>query len=315
MLSPKNRAVIAAAGSKKTQLISDQALDAPRERRVLITTHTRYNCEQIIRRLHEAYGCVPENVEVVTWYSFLMNQAARPYQSAITAQIDYAGSLNFKGSRSRFTSREKEPLRYYFDRNDDFYRDGLAEFAVRVDKVTCGKVIRRLERLYDELCIDEFQDLGGYDLDLIDLLFRSSIGVTVVGDPRQYTYSTNQSPRNQKYRGAGIVDWLKERPKACHIEERTQSWRCNQKICSWADKLFPEMSPTNSLNHEHTGHDDVFLLAREDVSVYVGKFQPTVLRWDKNTDTLGLRASNMRASKGCTFKRVLIFPPQTIAST
>jgi DNA helicase-2/ATP-dependent DNA helicase PcrA len=154
MPSLKNRAVIAAAGSLKTQFILDQALAAPSDRRVLITTYTRENCDQIVRRLHEAHGCVPANVDVLGWFTFLMNQAARPYQSAITGQIDYAGSLNFEASRSRFTSREHQPLRYYFDRNGDFYRDGLADFAVRANEATGGRVVRRLEGLYDAIYID-----------------------------------------------------------------------------------------------------------------------------------------------------------------
>ena len=58
--------------------------------------------------------------------------------------LDYARSLNFKGSRSRFTPRAKS-LQYYFDSNADFYRDGVAEFAVRTDMATNGRVVRRLE--------------------------------------------------------------------------------------------------------------------------------------------------------------------------
>jgi DNA helicase-2/ATP-dependent DNA helicase PcrA len=44
----------------------------------------------------------------------------------------------------------------------------------------------------------------------------------------------------------------------------------------------------------------------------MGKFQPTILRWDKNSDTFGLNAVNMRASKGCTYDRVLVVPPRTM---
>ena len=148
MLSPENRAVIAAAGSRKTQFIIDEALAAPPGRRILITTYTRENCDQISRRLQQANGCVPPNVQVLSWFAFLMNQAARPYQSAITGQIDFARSLNFKGSRNRFASR-RQPLGYYFDSNADFYRDGLADFAVAADKATRGRVIRRLAGLFD----------------------------------------------------------------------------------------------------------------------------------------------------------------------
>jgi superfamily I DNA/RNA helicase len=38
-----------------------------------------------------------------------------------------------------------------------------------------GAVIHRLENIYNYIYIDEVQDLSGYDLDLIELLFRSKI--------------------------------------------------------------------------------------------------------------------------------------------
>lgn len=311
MPSPRNRAVIAAAGSRKTQYIIDKALAAPADRRVLITTYTRENCDQIMRRLREAGGCIPQNVSVLGWFTFLMNQAAKPYQSAITGQIDHARSLNFEGKHPIGVPRSI-PLRYYFDRNGDFYRDGVAEFAVRADDTTGGRVIRRLEALYDEVYIDELQDLAGYDLEFLDLLFASRVQVTAVGDPRQYTYVTNQSTKNKKYRGCAMVDWLGERSASCVVEERTESWRCNQKICDWADALYPDLPRTTCRNLEPTGHDDVVLLAREDVRVYVEKHQPTILRWDKRADTMELPARNIKASKGCTFDRVLIFPTEPI---
>jgi DNA helicase II / ATP-dependent DNA helicase PcrA len=310
MQSPNNNlAVIAAAGSCKTQYIIDKALAAPESRRTLVTTYTRENCEQIVRRLQEAKGCIPPNVSVLGWFTFLMNQAARPYQSRLTGRIDYARSLNFEGKHPIGISH-KMPLRYYFDRHADFYRDGVAEFAVRVNQATGGRVMRRLEALYDEIYIDELQDLAGYDLPFLDLLFASKIQVTVVGDPRQYIYATTRHNKNRKYRGYAIVDWLKHRPTICPIEPRTESWRCNQEICDWADALFPDLPRTISRNLERTGHDGIFRVAHEDVPLYFETYCPSVLRWDKRTNTLGLAASNMKASKGCTFERVLIFPTQ-----
>jgi hypothetical protein len=149
-----------------------------------------------------------------------------------------------------------------------------------------------------------------YDLSFLDLLFASQIYTTVVGDPRQATYSTNRSAKNKQYRGQAIADWLKkkEREGVCTIEPRTESWRCNQEICDWADALYPDLPATSSHNNERTGHDGVFRLAREDVPNYVEKYRPTVLRWNKNSPTLGLIAMNIGVSKGSTFDRVLIFP-------
>jgi superfamily I DNA/RNA helicase len=309
MPSPTDYAVIAAAGSRKTQGIIEAALAAPAERRVLITTYTRENSGEVVRRIHRANGCVPPNVTVSPWFTFLISQAARPYQSAITGKIDYARSLNFKGQHPRGVPRSK-PLQYYFDPNADFYRDGVSEFVVHADQATGGLVVRRLEALYDEVYIDELQDLSGYDLNFLDLLFASSIRVTVVGDPRQHTYRTNQSLKNSQYLGHAMVGWLKQRSGVCVIKESTQSWRSNQEICDWADAIYPELPATTSQNDERTGHDGVFRVVREYVQEYVEQYDPTILRWNRNCDTMGFPAMNIGQSKGSTFDRVLIFPTQ-----
>jgi hypothetical protein len=274
---------------------------------VLITTYTRYNCDQIFGRIQAANGCIPPHLNVQGWFTFLINQAARPYQSAVTGQIDFVRSLNLKANRPPGIARANW-RNYYFDSNGDFRPEGVAEFACQANKSTGGLVIQRLEALYDEIYIDEFQDLAGYDLEFLDLLFASKIQVTIVGDPRQHTYSTNRSPRNRQYKGHAMLDWLQQRAGTCAIEPRTESWRCNQAICAWADALYPELPKTSSRNQTRTGHDEVVLLAQGDVPVYMEKFNPTILRWNRTSDTLGLPAMNIGVSKGSTFDRVLIFP-------
>ena len=308
MPSPSNRAVIAAAGSRKTQLIIEEALAVP-DKRILITTYTTENLNQITRRIEQLTGIVPANITVMGWFSFLMNQAARPYQATLTGEIDYIQSLNFLGQRSRFTPRT-DVRRYYLDRAHNLYRDGVADFACRADDATEGAVIRRLEAVYDRIYIDELQDLVGYDLDFIDKLLASTIEIVAVGDPRQHTFATNNARRNHKYRGAGIVDWLRQRQHLCTLEERLESWRCNQEICDWADRLYPAMTPTASRNTDRTGHDGVFKVASHDVPTYVTKYNPVVLRDSRRANTLGLPALNIGISKGSTYERVLIFPTQ-----
>jgi DNA helicase II / ATP-dependent DNA helicase PcrA len=310
MPSHNNQAVIAAAGSRKTQYIVDNALAAPADERVLITTYTTANCEEITRRICKANGYVPSNITVLGWFAFLMNQAARPYQATITGEIDYARSLNFKGQHP-FGVPRRWPLRYYFDSNADFYRNGVAEFAFYANQETNGRVIRRLEGLYEKIYIDEFQDLAAYDLKLLELLFDSKIGIEIVGDPRQQTYATNNNNKNSRYRGQAMR-WLNEHADKCEIEPRAESWRCNQEICDWADALYPDLPPTTSRNLERTGHDGIVFLTPSQVPAYVETHHPTILRWDKRNTTLGLASRNMKGAKGCTFDRVLIFPTKTM---
>jgi DNA helicase II / ATP-dependent DNA helicase PcrA len=307
MPSPSNLAVIAAAGSGKTEYIIGRALEVPTTHRVLITTYTRYNCDQIFGRIQTSTGCMPLHVSVQGWFSFLINQAARPYQSSVTGRIDFVKALNLKANRPKGIARA-DWRNYYFDPSGDFRPEGVAEFACRANEATGGRVIRRLEALYDEIYVDEFQDLAGYDLEFLDLLFASRIRITAVGDPRQHTYSTNRSPKNKQYKGHAMLHWLRQRAAACEIETRAESWRCNQAICDWADALYPELPKTSSRNQARSGHDEVVLLAQDDVPVYMEKFNPTVLRWNRTTNTLGLPAMNIGVSKGSTFDRVLIFP-------
>jgi DNA helicase II / ATP-dependent DNA helicase PcrA len=94
------------------------------------------------------------------------------------------------------------------------------------------------------------------------------------------------------------------------IKESTESWRCNQEICCWADAIYPELPATTSRNDARTGHDGVFRVAREDVPAYVERYGPTILRWNRNFDTMGFPAMNIGQSKGSTCDRVLIFPTQ-----
>src|SRR5258708_672015 len=153
MPSAGNYAVIAAAGSRKTQLIIDAALADPSQR-VLITTYTQENLAQIRRRLVEVTGVIPANITTTTWFQFLIRQGAKPFQSCVTGRIDHIRSLNFNGQRSRFTARDNT-LAYYFDHNGDMYRDGVADFVCRADDASDSAVVRRLEAMYDHLYIDE----------------------------------------------------------------------------------------------------------------------------------------------------------------
>ena len=123
------------------------------------------------------------------------------------------------------------------------------------------------------------------------------MNVMVVGDPRQHTLSTNTAMRNKKYRGAGLVEWLKERQSICNLEERNDNYRCNQSICNFADDIFPGMPRSQSMVTESTDHDGVFCIPPSEALQYARKHNPVVLRDSKNFDTLGLPAMNIGVAK------------------
>lgn len=309
MPSPENVAVIAAAGSGKTQTIIDAVLARPHER-ALIVTYTLQNQLHIEQRLHDAAGGVPPNTRVSGWMSFLLSDGIRPYQHAVLNEIDRVRGLNFDGRPHKFAKRVDRS--YYIDRGGDAYGRNLADFACSANEKSGGEVIRRLEAVYDHVYVDEVQDLAGYDLDFLDLLFASSIAVTLVGDPRQALLATARVTKNGKYRGDGLLNWLDERATVCTRENRPESWRCHQDICNFASELFPGYPRLVSKNDAAAEHQGVFEIRPMDVHDYVERHRPRVLRQSKVTSTLGQPAINIGEAKGSTCDHVLIFPTGTM---
>lgn len=74
-------------------------------------------------------------------------------------------------------------------------------------------LLRRLESLYDEILIDEVQDLSGYDWEIVHVLLESRIDVRMVGDVRQAVLSTKPRGQNKQYGYAGALDWFLVREK------------------------------------------------------------------------------------------------------
>lgn len=302
-----NQVLLSAAGSGKTTLLVRQALARPQSR-VAILTYTLENLEEIRRAFERDVGAVPAHVTLYSWYGFLLRECIRPYQAALCAQPRIE-SIFFVGGRTNNRAPRNQVLRHYLAGNR-MYSDRAADFAVRCNDLTHGAVIGRLAAMYDEIYIDEVQDLAGYDLDLVERLLTSGIKIVMVGDTRQATYATNHSARHKQYRGISMMSLFQnwERRDLCQIQHRVISHRCVQALCDMADALYPQMPLTNSVNEDVTGHDGLYIVAPEQVPAYVLEFAPTVLRYDRNEACAGLPAVNFGESKGRTYSRVLIFP-------
>ena len=50
--------------------------------------------------------------------------------------------------------------------------------------------------------------MAGHDLDIIEFLLQSELFLTVVGDPKQATFRTNESPANKQKCGPNFGNWV-----------------------------------------------------------------------------------------------------------
>lgn len=317
-----NKLIVAAAGAGKTTFLVNQALKL-KEERVLITTYTQANEAEIRKKIIELNHCIPQNVTVQTWFSFLLQHGVRPFQGGLFEKEITGLILVNSQSAVKFKTKTGIPICYkedtefenhYFTKSLKIYSDKLSKFVVKCNEKSGGAVIDRISRLYSNLFIDEVQDLAGYDLEFLKLLFLSKCNLFLVGDPRQVTYLTHNERKYGKYVNGLIKDFIHTECKKIpfEIDENTLnlSHRSNKQICDFSSKLYPNFPPCGSTQNKETNHDGVYLVRPNDVNEYLKDYQPTQLRLNIETKNISkdLPVYNFGESKGLSFDRVIIYP-------
>lgn len=302
-----SRIVISAAGGGKTTRVVEQALASDQGITALVT-YTRNNVREIQKKFYERSPVIPATVEILSWYSFLLRELARPYRSAMHGRrID--GIHWMEGKSVPYVPEGKIATHYFLD-GGRIYSDKIAKFICACNARSGGAIMRRLKARFDHLIIDEVQDMAGYDLELLELILKSGILVTLVRDHRQATFATNNAAKNKGFAGPAIIKRFEQWRKAglVSIDFERHTHRCNQSIADLGDGFFPQEPKTISLNEAVTGHDGVFLVASADVHKYVETFSPQVLRYSAKTKCEPHDPMNFGEAKGLTFDRVLIYP-------
>lgn len=307
------RVTLAVAGSRKTQGIVEHCAGLPAARRVLALTYTQKNQQELQDRLARHAGD-HLNIEVLGWFTFLLRHFAKPFLPFMFPGEKVRG-FNFEGMPYRMAKGKAR----FLDKGGAVYRSELGRLAFELITASKGALIRRLEGIYDEILIDEVQDLSAYDWDILDALLSSSIEMWMVGDIRQAVLATNgRSSKNKKYAYADAINWFRIREKkgVVTISESTITWRCHPQIAAFSDRLFEPswgFPGTVSKNETVTGHDGVFLIRSEHVAAYVSAYSPQSLRHSAaSAKNLNVDFMNFKVAKGATFARVLIAPTAPI---
>lgn len=323
----KNNILIhSTAGSGKTTCLVKVALNNA-AKRILITTYTRNNTQEIKNKFVELNGYIPKNVDILTWETFLLKNCIRPYQNLMGFE-DRIYQIYFtntdphlkKGNNGNYyytIKKSNNIQRYYLTSNNRIYSCKISEFADDCHKMVKGKMIQRIEECYDYIFVDEAQDFAGYDFEIMNLILKSkNIKSIIVADKRQNTFDTHYSKKNKKY-AENILEWFKflEDKKYAKLSYLNHTWRCNQQICDIADSLYPELPKSISKNNTQTNHDGIFYVKNKDLKKYINKYAPVVLVYGKNSCNdldSDIKTMNFGISKGLTFDRVLIKPTEKI---
>lgn len=333
----ENKLIIAAAGAGKTTHLVNMALQQTSN--VLITTFTDENESEIRNKFIEICGYIPKHITIQTWFSFLLQHGVRPYQGTcyselfdkevrgillVNSQSGIKYSFQKNGKKINVLYSEKDEfIQHYFSSDMKLFTDKLSKFVVRSNERSQGKVIERICNIFPNIYVDEVQDLAGYDLELLKLLFHSTSSIICVGDPRQVTYYTHWGKTNNQYRNGRIKAFIQEKcykRDGIEVDEETlsASHRNNKQICDYSNQLYPRLSeayPCFCIDcHPNViEHQGVYVVEEENLDYYLDRYHPVQLRYsiEKNVNQK-YPCYNFGESKGKSFERVVIYPTKDI---
>ncbi|WP_037939929.1 UvrD-helicase domain-containing protein [Sulfurospirillum arcachonense] len=320
-MSKINKLIIAAAGAGKTTYLIKEALKQDKE--VLITTYTEANESEIKKKFIEINGAIPKNVTIQTWFSMLLQHGVKPYQDYLTDKkingmllVNEQSGLKFRGKFPVYY-KEEEVDKHYFSKEYKIYSDKLSKFVFKCNEKSKGVVFDRISRIYEYVFIDEVQDLAGYDLELIKLLFQTNSNIVLVGDSRQVTYLTHHAKKYPKYKDGKIKEFIQNECKRITVEIDEESLNCsyrnNELICKFSSKLFPDYAVPTSKQNDEVEHKGIFFIREKDIDTYLAQYQPLQLVWNRGKKVnANYSVMNFGESKGLGFDRVLIYPTQKI---
>ena len=311
------RVVKAGAGTGKTKLLIDNALGLVDEGKVLYLTYTTNNLKSMKQDIVKREGLISSKIICRTWQEFLYNDLAKPYRKMIG--IPEIKGLDFRqlGEIPRVKGVTSDSLSYYMNINNELYSQRLAQFCLKSNEATDYKVFHRIPKIYKTILIDEIQDLNGHDLDILKILYELDCNIIMVGDNRQATYSTNNSPKYSRYAGDKIFDFFKEEMGIENIENLELCYRCNQRICDFANGLFEDLNLISHHSEDIPEGDGIILLESiEDMTDHINTYKPAILYYSKPSlrKLEGLHINHLPEkmsfgdSKGLTRDRVLIIP-------
>lgn len=221
------KVVFAVAGAGKTSTIID---GLSLQRRFLLVTYTNNNFEHLRRRIILKFGHVPPNISIYTYFASVYAFCYRPL---LQLKLGTRG-ITFDPPPEYTRRLKRDKREYYQDGHGRLYHNRL---AARLERCAVVDDVRlRIQKYFDVFCVDEVQDIGGYDFDLLMALCKSEVDVLLVGDFFQHTYETSQDGPKNKNLHTDLASYHKRFAAvgmAVDTVSLSKSYRCSPSVCDF----------------------------------------------------------------------------------
>ncbi|HHF2858974.1 TPA: DNA helicase UvrD [Vibrio diabolicus] len=221
------RVIFAVAGSGKTSNIIDNLNE---DSRTLIITYTENNFKNIKKRIAAKFGYIPNGIKIYTYFTFVFSFCFKPI---LGNQFKIKG-INWDVP-PQFTLRlNRNDKRFYIDKYGRLYHNRIAKLLDQYGAI--DQLISRIEKYFDSICIDEVQDFGGHDFNLLLQLASAKVRHLLVGDFYQHTFDTSRDGKTNKTLH-DCYDKYKQRFIQAgfyvDIDSLSHSYRCSENTCKF----------------------------------------------------------------------------------
>jgi DNA helicase II / ATP-dependent DNA helicase PcrA len=284
------RIILAVAGSGKTTHIVNTLSSQSSNQRSLIITYTRNNLSNLKTKIIRKFGYFPENISLYEYFTFLYAFCFRPFLLRNTR----AKGINWEMPPLWTLHKKRTNKEYYFDNCNRLYHNRIAKFLEVEDVLDLVK--QRIEKYYDNILIDEVQDFGGHDFNLLRSLVQSNVTILLVGDFYQHTFDTSRDGNVNKslYNDLDVYKInLKKMGLVVDSDTLKNSYRCSSTICRFISKNL-------GINMESNRDDDTemhFLKTKEEADPIL-KCNDTIKLFYKEHYNYNCYSKNWGDSKG-----------------
>jgi ATP-dependent DNA helicase UvrD/PcrA len=226
------RVIFAVAGAGKTTHIINSL---SRERRALVVTYTDNNYNHLRQRVIKKFGELPENITIVTYFTFLYSFCYKPF---LHDRVKSKG-INWKAPPPATFRFRRSSMAFYQDSNGRLYHNRIAKLIEQCEVVKY--VISRIEKYYDQFFVDEVQDFGGNDFNLLKHLCVANIDINFLGDFFQHTFDTSKDGKTNSTLYDDFDTYLNHFTEVGMSTDTTSlshSYRCTPKVCEFIRNSF-----------------------------------------------------------------------------
>lgn len=172
--------ILAVAGSGKTTEIINNIKE---DDKALIITYTENNYNILKNSIIKKFKGIPDNIKIYTYFTFLYRFCFLPLKKGFKVK-----GLDFNTNPNRYT-KSKDINYYYNSFSKKMYHNRLAKICL---DYFIENIIKRIEKYFNYIYIDEIQDFASHDFNLLLSIIKANCNILLVGDFYQHTFDTSR---------------------------------------------------------------------------------------------------------------------------